>query len=64
MLCAKLGHWPFGNPPHNATCGQVNMLAAAYVELLPKQPTGNMAPQLDKRSMRQWRLQLGQPGDE
>jgi hypothetical protein len=61
MLCAKLGHWPFENPPHKATCGQVNLLSMAFLEWLPKQPTGNMMQQLDKRSMRQWRKKLGQP---
>lgn len=64
MLCAKLGHWPFENPPHRATCAQINMLATAYIEMFPKAETGNMMPQLDKRSMRQWRAHLGQPSHE
>ena len=64
MLCAKLGHWPFENPPHKATCAQINLLATAFLDLLPKQSTGNMMRQIDKRSMRQWRAFLGQPGHE
>ena len=64
MLCAKLGHWPFENPPHRATCAQINLLATTYIEMFPKDETGNMAKQLDKRSMRQWRAHLGQPANE
>jgi hypothetical protein len=40
------------------------MLATAFIDLLPKPETGNMAKQLDKRSMRQWRAKLGQPANE
>ena len=64
QLCAKLGHWPFENPPHRATCAQINLLATAFIDMLPKPDTGNMMRQLDKRSMRQWREKLGQPGHE
>ena len=64
MLCAKLGHWPFENPPHRATCAQLNMLAAAFIDLLPKPETGNMMKRLDRRSMRQWREKLGQGSNE
>lgn len=57
MLCAKLGHWPFVQPPHQATIAQNNLLTAAWLSLQPKPQKGNRSPhgKLDKRTMAQWR---------
>lgn len=59
MLCAKLGHWPFTNPPHTATQAQVVMLTQVYLDLQPKLDDGknSRAPhgKVDRHTMAQWR---------
>lgn len=58
MLCAKLGHWPFTNPPDRATQAQVQLLTQVYLDLQPKMDdTSSLAPhgKLDRHTMAQWR---------
>ena len=58
MLCVKLGHWPFENPPHKATAAQTSLLTHVYLSTLPQvEDKGNRAPhgKLDKETMKQWR---------
>lgn len=67
MLCAKLGHWPFGNPPHAATLAQVNLLTQGFLELTPddNKGKGNKSPHgaLDKRTARQWKKRFKRDDD-
>jgi hypothetical protein len=58
MLCARLNQWPYRQPPHQATAAQMALLAAAYVETLPKaKDSTESAPhgKLDKHTMKAWR---------